>query len=240
MRPTVRIPALAAVLSALAVYVAAPAAAADNALVTKALAAMARGDRDAAQDHIDHMPAELAARTVAVIANVATAQRFPVLDTIPADADPAAAIVILGGGVAGDGRPSEQTVERLSQGLALAQAYPAAAIVVSGGNPHGGVTEAAAMRTWLIGSGVDPARILAEDRSGSTVANAVNTAKFLRDMNASGALLVTSGHHVRRAAADFLTAGVVLRAVVATAGSAGTGPGDPAPMYADARTVAGI
>lgn len=236
---TAALPVTAA--AALSLCTAAPAAATGNrALVTNALDNMARGDRDAAQRYIDQMPTELAARTVAVIGNVTAAQQFPVLDTVPTDADPDAAIVILGGGVNSDGQPSGQTLDRLGQGLALAQAYPTTGIVVSGGNPRGGVTEAAAMRDWLIGSGVDEARILTEDRSGSTVANAVNTARFLHDMNASGALLVTSGHHLRRAAADFLTAGVALRAVVATAGSAGTGPGDLPQMYYDARTIAGI
>lgn len=113
------------------------------------------------------------------------------------------AIVVLGAGLYDDGTMRPVLVERLQAALALAERYRASPIVVSGGVPRSGVTEARAMRDWLVANGVAPERITEEDTSASTVENANNTASILADRGAQGAVVVSSSNHVERALIDF-------------------------------------
>lgn len=112
-------------------------------------------------------------------------------------------IVVLGAGLYGDGTMRPVLVERLTAALELARRYPATRIITSGGVPRSGVTEARAMRNWLVDNGVAPERITEEDTSRSTVENARNTASLLADSGAQGAVVVSSTNHVERALVDF-------------------------------------
>ncbi|KXO98414.1 hypothetical protein AXK58_25410 [Tsukamurella tyrosinosolvens] len=234
------IAALGAGLAALA-----PSASAEpqRELLDAAFERQAAGDRAGAQNALDRLPAAEARRAAAVMSNVDQALTFPLTDQVPGGIAPGSAIVVLGFGLLDDGGVRPILVERLRKGLAVAQKYPAMPVVLSGGAPRAGRTEAAAMRDWLVANGLPAARIHLEDRSGSTATNATNTAALMRGRGmGTAAVLVSSANHLRRSVADFLCAGITLRAVVAS-DAAVQGPPDGVELravYADARTVAGV
>ncbi len=115
-------------------------------------------------------------------------------------------IVVLGAGLHPDGTMRPVLVSRLEAALQVARRYPLSPIIVTGGVPRNGITEAGAMRTWLIANGIPPFRIQVEDTSRSTVENARNTNGILARNGASGAVVVTSPDHLQRAMVDFRTA----------------------------------
>ncbi|WP_237421493.1 YdcF family protein [Gordonia sp. SID5947] len=115
-------------------------------------------------------------------------------------------IVILGAGLNRDGSMPPVLVTRLQAGLSLARGFPPAGIITTGGLPKAGRTEAQAMRSWLIAHGVPAARIATENRSRTTVENARYTARMLAAGRATGAVVVSSPSHVRRAMLNFRTA----------------------------------
>ncbi|MFC9994879.1 YdcF family protein [Nocardia sp. NPDC127526] len=127
---------------------------------------------------------------------------------IPALAGPATGIVVLGYGLLPDGSMRPELINRLQAAWLQAVASPLSPIVVTGGNPQNGITEAAAMQSWLIGRGIPANRVMAEHRAGSTVGNALNSTAMLRDAGATSAIIVTSPNHIRRAVADFIVAGM--------------------------------
>ena len=91
-------------------------------------------------------------------------------------------LVVLGFQLNPDGTVREELVERLKVALAASQQYPQAFIACTGGgtaadNPD--ATEAGKMAEWLEENGVDPARILVEDRSLTTAQNAIYTFDIL-------------------------------------------------------------
>ncbi|MCX2963634.1 YdcF family protein [Gordonia sp. NPDC062954] len=151
-----------------------------------------------------------------IIAGVdAAAQIVP--DTSPKTVTGRTAIVILGYGLNGNGKMAPELIRRVTAGKAQAEAAASAPIVVAGGAPKKGITEAAAMKKWLVANGVDAGRITEEGRSGSTVANAQNTAEILRGQGINDIILITSPNHIRRAAADFAAVGLRSVATVTTA-----------------------
>lgn len=80
-------------------------------------------------------------------------------------------IIILGAGLYGD-VPSISLRERLSAGIAYLKKYPDTIAVVSGGRGRGEtVTEAEAMKKYLVSKGIDESRILAETQATSTMDN---------------------------------------------------------------------
>ena len=112
-------------------------------------------------------------------------------------------IVILGAGLFDDGSIRDILEQRLQTGLRLAQTYPTAPIVLTGGVPKNGITEARAMYNWLVGAGVDPARLILEENSNSTLQNAEFTADILADRGATAAVIVTNDFHTKRAISNF-------------------------------------
>lgn len=112
-------------------------------------------------------------------------------------------IVVLGAGLYDDGTMRPLLLDRLGAALQLANRYPSTPIITSGGVPRSGITEARAMRDWLIANGIAPERITEENDSSSTVENARNTATILTDRGAQGAVVVSSPNHVERALVDF-------------------------------------
>jgi uncharacterized SAM-binding protein YcdF (DUF218 family) len=88
-------------------------------------------------------------------------------------------IIVLGAGLRGD-QPSLTLKYRLNRAVEMAQRYPEARIIVSGGQgPGETITEAKAMMDYLVRRGVTKERILAEDRSTSTVENLVFSRRLL-------------------------------------------------------------
>jgi len=128
-------------------------------------------------------------------------------DPVPSMIDAHTALVVLGFCLLPDGALRPELVNRLQAAWLQAVAAPASPIVVTGGAPQNGVTEAAAMAGWLIGHGIPPQRILVEDRSGSTVQNALFSTQIMRDRGIGGAVVITSPNHIRRAVTDFIVAG---------------------------------
>lgn len=126
---------------------------------------------------------------------------------LPALAGPQTGIVVLGYGLLPDGALRPELVNRLTAAWLQSLAAPLSPIVVTGGNPQNGITEAEAMRDWLVAHAVPPTRIHVESRAGSTVQNALFSTGLLRDVGATSAIVVTSPNHIRRAVADFIVAG---------------------------------
>ena len=151
-----------------------------------------------------------------IIAAVADAAGI-VPDASPKTVSGRSAIVVLGYGLNQNGTMAPELVKRVSAGKSQADATPALPIVVTGGVPRKGITEASAMKKWLIDNEIDAARITPEDKSGSTVANAQNTASILRPLGIGNVVLVTSPSHIRRAAADFGATGLRVVSTVTTA-----------------------
>lgn len=120
-------------------------------------------------------------------------------------------IVALGYRLNADGTMRDEMKGRLKVLLAAAQKYPDAYILVSGGGTASedlpDVTEAGCMAKWLTGKGVDPARIIVEDRSTSTYENILfSTERLVEDHpNVTQIALVTSDYHIPRGALFFTT-----------------------------------
>lgn len=112
-------------------------------------------------------------------------------------------IVVLGAGLNKNGSMKPVLISRLKAALSLARTYPTAGIITTGGLPRGGHTEAQAMRKWLLAHGVWSWRVATENRSRSTVENARYSARMLAAGRATGAVVVSSPNHVRRAMIDF-------------------------------------
>ncbi|MFX0577394.1 YdcF family protein [Nocardia nepalensis] len=126
---------------------------------------------------------------------------------LPAIVGPQTGIVVLGYGLLPDGSLRPELVSRLAAAWLQAVASPLSPVIVTGGNPQNGITEAEAMRAWLVGKGLPAARVNVESRAGSTVQNALFSTGMLRELGADSAVVVTSPNHIRRAVADFIVAG---------------------------------
>ena len=114
--------------------------------------------------------------------------------------------VVLGAGLFPDGTMRPVLISRLQAALQVARRYPLSPIIVSGGVPKNGITEAGAMRAWLIANGIPWFRITEENTSRSTVENARNTNGILAGRGATSVVVVTSPDHLQRAMVDFRTA----------------------------------
>ncbi|MBQ9197744.1 MAG: YdcF family protein [Clostridia bacterium] len=121
--------------------------------------------------------------------------------TVP-EADPSAtqAIVVLGAQVRQDGSLSVQLQWRLDKALALYAEAPQPIVVCGAQGTNEPVTEAAAMRDYLIARGVPQSDIIMEDASFNTRQNLNNAKKLLGDEKRR-VLIVTSDYHLPRALA---------------------------------------
>ena len=111
-------------------------------------------------------------------------------------------LIVLGAAVYGD-RPSLTLVRRLEGALDYLNTYPDSVAIVSGGmGPGETVTEGQAMYDWLVARGVDPARVLIEDRATSTRENLEFSFDIIRsrgDEPAGNVAIVSSAYHLYRA-----------------------------------------
>lgn len=111
-------------------------------------------------------------------------------------------VVILGAGLWGD-TPSLTLSQRLDASLDLIKIIPEdIKIIVSGGQgPGETITEAEAMKKYLIDRGVSQDRIIKEDKSTSTQENMLYTRQLLRSIDSKENLritVVTSNFHMYR------------------------------------------
>ncbi len=96
--------------------------------------------------------------------------------------DDSLCLVALGFQLNPDGTMRDELVERLKVLLTAAKQYPRALIVCTGGGTAANApaaTEAGRMAGWLISQGVEPDRVIIEDRSLTTAQNAVYTFDIL-------------------------------------------------------------
>lgn len=127
----------------------------------------------------------------------------PVISNAKTDADPQSDyLIVLGAGVNGSA-PSLSMVNRLEAALDYLETYPDAVAIVSGGQGAGeDVTEASAMRDWLVAHGMPESRIVQEDQSTSTRENLENSFAIIRSRGgdpADGVAVVSSEYHLYRA-----------------------------------------
>lgn len=120
-------------------------------------------------------------------------------------ADHAEIVVILGGGLSPDGRPTRSTMARADAAAELIERDVAFIVSGSHGNgPKPERTEAEFMADRLIGRGVPRSRIFLEDQSRDTVSNAAFVAeRYLSELTPRPLVIVTSPFHMARALETF-------------------------------------
>jgi vancomycin permeability regulator SanA len=116
--------------------------------------------------------------------------------------------VVLGGGLDADGRPAPSTRARAHRAAQLARERPELMLICSGdrqaGAPEGTPSEAAQMRDLIAGFGIAAERVVLEDESRDTLANAVLTAaRHLRELEPRPLSVITSPFHLERATETF-------------------------------------
>lgn len=108
-------------------------------------------------------------------------------------------IIILGCRVYGT-VPSPFLVARLDEGLRLyGQGYASYFVVSGGQGPGEAITEAEAMKRYLVQKGVPADSVILEDRSTSTVENLAFSMECMRERGLDSALVVSNRYHLLRA-----------------------------------------
>lgn len=116
---------------------------------------------------------------------------------IPAKSD---CIVVLGARVWPDGRMSNSLLYRCEAALDAWEKGVAPEIIVCGGmGDNEPVTEASAMKAWLVEQGVPEPVIHAEDTSTDTRENLRNAKSIMQSRGFHSAALCTSDYHLTRA-----------------------------------------
>lgn len=127
--------------------------------------------------------------------------------------DDSLCIAVLGYQLNPDGSMREELVGRLEAALACAERYPKAYVLCTGGgtaSANASATEADAMAAWLAEKGVAPERLIVENRSLSTVQNALFSCDILRAEypQVKRFLVVSSSYHIPWGALLFDAAGL--------------------------------
>ena len=128
---------------------------------------------------------------------------IPIVKNARTDPDPGRPyLVVLGAAVYGD-QPSLTLVRRLEGARDYLEQYPNAVAIVSGGmGPGETVTEAHAMREWLIAKGIAPERVIEEPKATSTKENLGFSYDIIRargDEPDGNVAIVSSAYHLYRA-----------------------------------------
>jgi uncharacterized SAM-binding protein YcdF (DUF218 family) len=103
-----------------------------------------------------------------------------------------------------------ESAERLTETAALALRFPNARIVISGGDGalfYTSMSEAGVAKRFFTRLGIDPGRILLEEKSRTTSENAALTKALVTPSPGERWLLVTSAFHMPRAMGCFRAAG---------------------------------
>ncbi|MCB8823421.1 YdcF family protein [Microvirga rosea] len=141
-------------------------------------------------------------------------ERFPMFRD---DGKPIDGIILLGGAVDAADSVSRGSIvanessERVLDTLTLAYRYPQAKILISGGGGTvfgDGVAEAPIIAAYFKGVGIDPGRIIVEDRSRTTAENAIFSRELIDPEKAGRWLLVTSAWHMPRSMGAFRKVGL--------------------------------
>ncbi|MCG7495533.1 YdcF family protein [Vibrio sp. Of7-15] len=127
----------------------------------------------------------------------------PITNTVPSYTKNIDALIVLGFKLNSDGSVPSMLKERLTLCRHIAIQFPLAKIIVTGGVQQNGITEAEAMAEWLIGSGIEKARILIEPYAKNTIENIQLSVKLLTHHHLHNNLIITSACHGHRAHALF-------------------------------------
>jgi uncharacterized SAM-binding protein YcdF (DUF218 family) len=140
-------------------------------------------------------------------------QRFP---SFSDDGKPVDGIILLGGSVDASESVIHESIvvneaaERVLGTIQLAHRYPKARILITGGPATvfaTGTAEAPVVAGFLKRLGVDPARLMVEDRSRTTYENAIYSRELANPKKGERWLLVTSAWHMPRSIGVFEKAG---------------------------------
>ncbi len=128
---------------------------------------------------------------------------IPIINEASGDSDVNADyLIVLGAAVHGD-TPSLSLVERLTAAKDYLDAHPNTVAIVSGGQGGGeNISEAQAMYDWLCANGIDPERIIKEDKAVSTYENLKFSREIingLTDKSDPTVAVVSSEYHLCRA-----------------------------------------
>lgn len=102
-------------------------------------------------------------------------------------------VVVLGCQVSANGEPTVMLRDRIDAAYDYLTAHPESRCVASGGqNDNEPISEAACIRNTLAARGIDPDRILLEDRSRSTEENLRFTAEIIRQQGLNSRVAIAS------------------------------------------------
>lgn len=126
-------------------------------------------------------------------------EAFIIINSHGNDTDKVDYVVVLGAGLYGE-TPSPTLHYRLNTALEYIRQYPDVKVVVSGGQgPDELITEAEAMKRFLLKHGVREEQIIKEDKSTNTMENLAFTRKVINDPKEKlKILIVTSEFHMFR------------------------------------------
>ena len=111
-------------------------------------------------------------------------------------------VIVLGCGIRGE-RVSVGLAKRLNKAAEYHGKNPEAMIIVSGGQgPQEDISEALAMKRYLVEKGIPEEKIIMEDRSTSTITNFRYSRELMEKegMSLDSVVFVTNAYHVYRAA----------------------------------------
>jgi uncharacterized SAM-binding protein YcdF (DUF218 family) len=132
---------------------------------------------------------------------------------VPADLQPADAIVVLGSGGATGGVLSNASAVGVRKGVALFQKGLAPLLVFSGGPEDGDTPEAAVRAEIARARGIPAGAILIETKARTTNEEALRQKDLLQSRGVRTILLVANSVHLRRASPLFERSGFTVHAV---------------------------
>ena len=136
---------------------------------------------------------------------------------VPAEVQPAPAIVVLTAYVAPDGTLNESAMRRIHAAARLYHRKLSPLVIITGGDSD--TPEARQLADSMAGFagelGIPPTAIILEKESQNTHFSAVNVAALCRQRHIQHVLLVTDAVHMRRAAAAFRAQGLSVSPVPA-------------------------
>lgn len=147
--------------------------------------------------------------------------------------------IVLGAAVWGHSRPSPVLERRLRATLELYQQGRVRWVATTGGVGRGAkehpLPEGLVSARWLVRHGVDPARVLVEDRSRNTVENLRYLRPQLRAHEINSALIVSDGYHLGRAVTLARDAGLRAWGVACDGGVERSLAREPSRRYSEAQ-----
>lgn len=112
-------------------------------------------------------------------------------------------LIVLGYPADQNGAPTAIMKWRLEKAFDIWEKTKATTVIVTGGAVQNDFAEAEVMKNYLIRKGIPDSVIIAENRSGSTIENAINSKKILKKLGLKNPIIVTSPEHRDRAKNTF-------------------------------------